>query len=64
MIKVCKCCSNVDIDKLETIAPKEQVEVGCIENCAAYEDKAYGIIDDEMIVANDSDDFIEIVKNR
>lgn len=64
MIKVCEHCSNVKIEKLEAIVTEENIEVGCIENCAAYAKESYGYINDELVVASTEEEFLAIVKER
>ncbi len=59
MIKVCEHCSNINIELLKNEVGEDKVEVGCIENCAAYKTEAYGFINDELIVEKDSDDWIK-----
>jgi len=59
MIKVCEHCSNINIELLKNEVGEDKVEVGCIENCAAYETEAFGFINDELIVEKDSDDWIK-----
>lgn len=62
MVKVCCCCSNVNVDDLKQVVPEDKLSVGCIENCAAHKDKAYGYINDEMVVVDNSEAFVEAAK--
>lgn len=58
MIKVCEYCSNIDIEELKETVGDKNIVIGCIENCAAYKEKAYAIINDELVVENNSNDWI------
>ena len=62
MVKVCERCSNVDINELTRVVGTEKIEVGCIGNCAAYKDQAYGIINDELVVEENSQAWINKAK--
>ena len=62
MIKVCEHCSNVDVNELVLEVGSETVEVGCIGKCGAYSDKAYGFINDELVVEENSTDWINKAK--
>ena len=46
MIRICRYCSNVDIDAIKTIVGDENVEVGCIGQCGQ---KFVAYINDELI---------------
>jgi len=59
MIRVCEHCSNINIGYLKKVVGKENVQVECLENCAAYGDSAYGYIDDKLIVESTSDNWIK-----
>lgn len=61
MIKVCEHCSNINIDVLKEAVGEDQVQVTCIENCAAYKTEAYGYVNDELIVAENTEAFIKTV---
>lgn len=62
MIKVCAHCSNINIDELKEAVGEEKVQVGCIENCAAYKTEAYGYINDELVVELTSEEWIKTAK--
>lgn len=61
MIRVCPTCSNVDVDKLEEIAP-DNVAVICIGECGKHEGKSFGFINDELVIRDSEADFFEAVK--
>lgn len=58
MVKVCGCCSNVELEALKTVLSEDQIEVGCIEQCQGFDGKAFGLVDGELVVAENSDQFI------
>lgn len=64
MVKVCACCSKLDVEALKSVVTEEQLQVGCIDHCAGFDGKPFGLIDGELVVAEDQADFIEIVKAR
>mgnify|MGYP001260881773 CR=1 FL=1 len=59
MVKVCCCCSKVDVDALKIAITEARVEVGCIEQCQGFNGKSFGIIDGELVTAENSDAFIK-----
>jgi len=61
MIKVCEHCSNIDVVELKKVVGEENVQVGCLGNCAAYKTEAYGIYKDELLVKNSSKEWIDQV---
>jgi uncharacterized protein YuzB (UPF0349 family) len=61
MIKVCEHCSNINIEQLKETVGEDKVQVGCFGNCAAYETEAYGYVNDELIVASNTEDWIKKV---
>lgn len=61
MIKVCEHCSNINIEQLKEVVGEERVQVGCIENCAAYKTEAYGYVNDELIVEANTEEWIKKV---
>lgn len=63
MVKVCKCCSNIQIDVLKE-AGIEDLEVGCIDYCGAHPEKVYGLIDNELIVCDSEDEFMRKVLGK
>jgi uncharacterized protein YuzB (UPF0349 family) len=63
MVKVCCCCSKVDVDQLKSQLGEENVEVGCLENCGPKEGSSFGEINGEMVVVSSSDEFIEKALN-
>ena len=63
MIKVCSSCSNVNVEAIKKVVGEDKLTIGCIENCAAHKEKSYGFINDEMVVTETSEAFIEAVKN-
>lgn len=62
MIKVCCCCSKVDVDQLKKVVPEDKLEVGCIDQCQGVDGKAFGLVNDELVSAENSEAFIELVK--
>lgn len=56
MVKVCCCCSKVDVDQLKSQLGEENVEVGCLENCGPKEGSSFGEINGEMVVVSSSDE--------
>lgn len=61
MVRVCPTCSNVDVDKLEELAP-DNVEVECIGECGQHEGKSFGFINDELVIKDNEEEFFEAVK--
>lgn len=61
MVRVCPTCSNVDVDKLEELAP-DNVEVECIGECGKHEGKSFGFINDELVIKDSEEEFFEAVK--
>ncbi|HAE43326.1 MAG TPA: DUF1450 domain-containing protein [Clostridiales bacterium] len=64
MVRICECCSNINVENLKSVVPSDQLEVACIGECSAYDDKSYGFIDDDLVVSETELDFIEVVKSR
>lgn len=62
MIYVCDKCSNVNIEELKKAIPTDKLKVVCIAECWKYKDKAYGYFDDEFIVKDTENEFIEAAK--
>lgn len=62
MVKVCCCCSKVDVEALKEVVSEDQLQVGCIDHCAGFDGKPFGLIDGELVVAEDQADFIDKVK--
>lgn len=59
MIRVCEHCSNINIEQLKEAVGEEQIQVGCIEDCAAYKTEAYGYVNDELIVEANTEEWIK-----
>ncbi|MBO1264443.1 DUF1450 domain-containing protein [Proteiniclasticum sp. SCR006] len=64
MIKVCEHCSNINIEQLKKAVGEDIVQVGCIDKCAAYETEAYGYVDEELVVENNTEEWIKKVSNN
>lgn len=62
MIKVCEHCSNVDVNELKKRFGEDEVQVGCIENCAAYKTEAYGYVGEELVVADTFELWLEKIE--
>ncbi|MDF2636841.1 MAG: hypothetical protein K0R78_3715 [Pelosinus sp.] len=62
MVRVCPTCSNVDIDKLEKFVP-DNLEVECIGECGQYEGKSFGYINNELVIKDTEQEFLESVKS-
>jgi len=62
MIRVCSVCSNVDIDKLRDVVFEEDIEVGCIGECGLHDGKIFGYIDNELIIKDNHEEFIEAIR--
>ena len=61
MVRVCSACSNVDVNKLEEVAP-DNVAVLCIGECGKHEGKSFGFINDELVIKDSEEEFFEAVK--
>ncbi len=61
MIKVCEHCSNIDLTELKTKFNEDEIQLGCIEMCGEHEGKAYGFVNDELVVKSDSNEWIEFL---
>lgn len=64
MIRICEHCSNINLDQLKEAVGEKNIQVGCIENCAAYETKAYGFINNELVVEQSSEEWIKKALNK
>lgn len=62
MVKICKCCSNVSEEKLLEIVDASNIEFGCIDHCGEFSDKVFGLIDDELVVADTQEAFLGRLK--
>lgn len=63
MIRVCSVCSNVDIDKLRDVVFEEDIEIGCIGECGQHDGKVFGYIDDKLIIKENHEEFIEVIRS-
>lgn len=64
MIKVCPCCSNVDVDTLEAKFGSENVEANCLGECGMNEGKSYGFVFDKWVIHDDEEAFLADVEAR
>ena len=62
MIYVCNKCSNVNIDELKKVITADKLKIVCIAECWKYKDKAYGYFDDDFVVKDTEEEFIEAAK--
>ena len=62
MIEVCCCCSKVNVEVLKSMVPEDQLKVGCIEQCESHPGKSYGMINGNMVVVENEQEFFEAVK--
>lgn len=60
MIKICDCCSNINLERLKTLIPSDKLEIGCLDICESYEDKCFGAIDGEIVYTKTEDEFIDL----
>ena len=63
MITVCPECSGIDIDKLEKIFGKENIDYRCIGECGGREGIVVGFAKGAFVEAESDEEFIEIVKS-
>lgn len=64
MVKVCKCCSNMDVEVLKSQIEGIEVELGCVDNCTDASGKAFGLINEELVVVEDVNAFAKEVLAR
>lgn len=64
MVKICSCCSKMDEKSLALKLNGEEIEVGCVDNCAESSGKPFGLINGILVVAEDEDAFVLEVLNR
>lgn len=64
MVKVCKHCSNIKIESLETVLSASEIEIGCIGHCESYPDQVYGLINNQLVVCDDESQFINIITSK
>lgn len=62
MIKVCPSCSNVDIERLESMVPTSQIEETCLGLCGANFDQAIAYVNGEWIEADDEEEVFKAVE--
>ncbi|CUH95822.1 hypothetical protein P22_1902 [Propionispora sp. 2/2-37] len=62
MIRVCPNCSNVDLEKLHAFLPENELTEECIGECGQHEDKSFGYIDEELVIKETEEEFINAVK--
>ena len=66
-VKVCKKCSNVDIDKLEKLSDEYgfKLKTGCLGHCKkGQKDQSFGEIKSKFVKVKDSDEFIKKVTKK
>ncbi len=66
-VKVCKKCSNVDIDKLEKLSDEYgfKLKTGCIGHCKkGQKDQSFGEIKSKFVKVKDSDEFMKKVEKK
>jgi len=61
MVKVCDCCSGITAAELKAVG-LETVESGCIDHCAGFDGKVFGLIEGELVVVESKEAFLEQVK--
>jgi uncharacterized protein YuzB (UPF0349 family) len=64
MVKICGSCSNVNVEKLKSILPPDQIIETCLFGCSSYEGKSFGFINGNLVVSNTEQDFLESVKDQ
>ena len=64
MIKVCPECSMVDMDALKSAFGEDQLEFGCVEQCQGFDGKSFGLLNGELVIAENTAAFIEAVKTK
>lgn len=69
-VKVCKKCSNVDIDKLDKLEKLSdeygfKLKTGCLGHCKkGQKDASFGEIKSKFVKVKDSDEFIKKVTKK
>lgn len=66
-VKVCKKCSNVDIEKLEKLSDEYgfKLKTGCIGHCKkGQKDSSFGEIKSKFVKVKDSDEFMKKVEKK
>ncbi|MEG6586924.1 DUF1450 domain-containing protein [Dendrosporobacter sp. 1207_IL3150] len=64
MIRVCPTCSNVDLEKITAILNENDIEVDCIGECGQHENKSFGYINDELVIKDTEEEFLEAIKQH
>ncbi|WP_026887620.1 hypothetical protein [Clostridium beijerinckii] len=62
MIKVCPNCSGVDVELLKNNVLEENLYLGCIGLCGQNKGKSFGYINDELVIKDSAEEFLEAVK--
>ncbi len=62
MVKICKCCSNIDEQKIKEVVLEQDLEFGCIDQCEQHEGKAFGMLDDILVVKETQEEFLALLK--
>lgn len=62
MIRVCDSCSEVNVAELKKVVAKDDLHIGCISLCGDNAGKAFGYINDELVIKDTSEEFIDAVK--
>lgn len=64
MVKVCKHCSNIQIESLQKVLTSADIEIGCIGHCEDYSDQVFGLINNHLVVCDDESQFIDIITSK
>jgi len=52
----------MDYEKIEQMFGEDKVEVGCLGKCEPIPNKCFGFIEDDFIVTDTEEEFIELAK--
>lgn len=61
-VRVCRRCSNVDIDKLKKIIGEENVKVGCVGACRKDKNQFFGKINGVYTITKTEEEFLDECK--
>ncbi len=64
MVRVCPSCSHVDVEKLQDMLQELDLQVECIGECGQHEDQSFGYINDELVIKDSEEEFLDVVRRN
>ena len=62
MVKICKCCSNIDEQKIREVVSESNLEFGCIDQCEQHGGKAFSLVDNILVVKETQEEFLALLR--